>query len=250
MNSPRNHTSDSRWQDSDLDASELAATAALLAALAQPRLACELAGEHEAVAAMTARIRPRRRPRLAIPGLRIPVPSFPHGGAARLAAVTGCLLVASTGAAFAGVLPAAAQDAARSALAHVGVSVPAGHTVQPADAPPAATTGSTAGSTKGSTISGIAKDPSTSGRDKGAAVSSQASGGHSKAGANHSSATGKGSSDQATGTSAGGGSPTAATHRQNPPTPPAPGAGTSQGQSGDHAQTGGGSTTGSAHPHG
>jgi hypothetical protein len=238
--SPHSHSSDSGWQDSGLDASELAATAALLAALAQPRLACELVGEDDAVAAMTARIRPRRRLRLAIPAFRIPAPSFPLGGAARLAAVAGCLFVATTAAAFAGVLPAAAQDAARNALAQVGVTVPAGHTVQAPDEPTATT-----GQINGPTISSIAKDPSTSGRDKGAAVSSQASGGHSKAGADHST-TGKGSSDQAKGD----GSSTAGTHRQDPPTPPAPGAGTSQGQSGDHAQTGGGSTTGSAHTHG
>lgn len=241
MISPHNPQSNSGWQDFVLDASERAATAALLAALAQPRLACELTGEDEAVAAMTARIRPRRRPRIAIPVFRIPAPSFPRG-ASRLAAVAGCLFVATTGAAFAGVLPGAAQDAAKSAFAHVGVNVPSGHTVQPADAPPAATPDTT----KGSTISGIAKDPSTSGRDKGAAVSSQASGGHSKAGADNSS-TGKGSSDHAQGTGSGGGSPTAGTHRQDPPTPPATGTGNPKSQSGDHAQTGGSSTTGSAH---
>jgi hypothetical protein len=248
MISPHNPQSDSGWQDSVLDASERAATAALLAALAQPRLACELIGEDEAVAAMTARIRPRRRLRIAIPVFRIPAPSLPRG-ATRLAAVAGCLFVATTGAAFAGVLPAAAQDAAQSAFAHVGLNVPSGHSVQPADAPPASTPDSTPVTAKGSTISGIAKDPSTSGRDKGTAVSSQASGGHSKAGADHSS-TGKGSSDQAQGTGSGGGSSTAGTHRQDPPTPPATGTGNSKSQSGDHAQTGGSSTTGSAHAHG
>lgn len=241
MISPHNQRPDSGWQDSGLDAAERAATDLLLAALAQPRLACELIGEDQAVAAMTARIRPRRRLRLALPALRIPAPSFPRGGATRLAAVAGCLFVATTGAAFAGVLPAAAQDAAKSAFAHVGVNVPAGHTVQPSDAPPAAT--------KGSTISGIAKDPSTSGRQKGAAVSSQASGGHSRAGADHGS-TGKGRSHHAQGTGSGHGSSTATTHRQNPPTPPATGTGNSKSQRGVHAQTGGGSTTGSAHTHG
>jgi hypothetical protein len=228
---------DGGWQDSPLDASERAATDLLLAALAQPRLACEMTGEDAAVAAITARIRPGRLLRVPLPALRIAAPSMPGARSMRLAAMTGCLLGATAGAAFAGVLPAAAQDAAKSAFAQVGVNVPAGHTVQPSDA------------TKGLTISGVAKDPSTSGRDKGAAVSSQASGGHSQAGADHSS-TGKGSSDHAQGTGSGDGSSTAGTHRHNPPTPPASGTGTSQSQSGVHAQTGGSSTTGSAHTQG
>jgi hypothetical protein len=241
MISPHNHHSDSGWQDSPLEASERATTELLLAALAQPRLICEMTGEDAAVAAITARIRSRRRLRVPLSVLGIAAPSMPGARSMRLAAVTGCLLGATTGAAFAGVLPAAAQDAAKSAFAQVGVSVPAGHTVQPSDAPPAVT--------KGWTNSGIAKDPSTSGRDNAAAVSSQASGGHSQAGADHSS-TGKGSSDHAQGTGSGGSSSTAGTHRQDPPTPPATGTGDSTSQSGDHAQTGGSSTTGSAHAHG
>jgi hypothetical protein len=217
--SPHNQQAANGWEMTGLDATERELTDALLAALAQPRLACELDGQDEAVALIAARLH-RRRIRLGIPALHLP-----RLRSLQLAAAIGCMCVATTGAAFAGVLPAPAQDALHGMLANVGVQVPATHSGRTPAAPGAPATGPQ--------ISGVAKNPATSGRSKGAAVSSQASGGHSRAGAAH----GLGKAAR------GGSSKTArADHAHSVPTPPASAGGSdaANGQSGGHGQPGSG----------
>lgn len=76
-------------------------------------------------------------------------------------------LVGSTGLAAAGVLPDAAQDAFSNVLERVGITVPAG-----SDHP----------ATSGEEISEIATTTDATGIDKGAEISSEASGGMSQAG--------------------------------------------------------------------
>jgi hypothetical protein len=76
-------------------------------------------------------------------------------------------LVGTTGMAVAGVLPAPLQDAASSVLAKVGISVPT------SDSHPASS---------GDDISKIATTTDATGVDKGAEISTTASGGHSQAG--------------------------------------------------------------------
>jgi hypothetical protein len=76
-------------------------------------------------------------------------------------------LAGSTGLAAAGVLPDAAQDALSGVLGRVGISVPASE-----DHP----------ASSGEEISGIATTTTSTGVDKGAGVSSDASGGMSQAG--------------------------------------------------------------------
>jgi hypothetical protein len=76
-------------------------------------------------------------------------------------------LVGTTGMAVAGVLPAPLQDAASSVLATVGISVPT------SDSHPASS---------GEDISKIATTTDATGVDKGAEISTTASGGQSKAG--------------------------------------------------------------------
>ena len=232
---------------------------ALLDALVQPRLECELVGQDAAVRAIAARVRPRRRP----PSVGVPRVSLgfliPRRPAAGLA-VAACLFAATTGGAFAGVLPSAAQRVAHRAFDRLGVDVPGG--AQHADAPQ--TPGGAVGSTGGG-VSSTARDRSTSGRDKGAKVSNTASHGTGKAGDDHGAATdpagppettgsgdpaGGGGADNGQGTTrsqAGAGNGQGATHSGGSqgqsgggqthsgggtqPSPPAPGGG---GQSGTH----------------
>ena len=82
-------------------------------------------------------------------------------------------LVGSTGLAFAGALPDAAQDAFADVLDRVGITVPAGHDAPEPTEPPAST---------GEEISDIATSTESSGVDKGAEISTTASGGRSRAG--------------------------------------------------------------------
>jgi hypothetical protein len=82
-------------------------------------------------------------------------------------------LVGSTGLAFAGALPDAAQDAFADVLDRVGITVPAGHEAPEPTEHPAST---------GEEISDIATSTESSGVDKGAEISSTASGGRSRAG--------------------------------------------------------------------
>jgi hypothetical protein len=90
--------------------------------------------------------------------------------------VAGAIVVGTTGLAMAGALPAPAQDAFAKVLDRVGITVPAS-----ADQHPSPTMTDHPAST-GTDISQIATDPSTKGVQKGAAVSSTASGGKSQAG--------------------------------------------------------------------
>jgi hypothetical protein len=78
-------------------------------------------------------------------------------------------LIATTGLAAAGALPAPLQDAASKVLAKVGISVPT------SDGHPASS---------GEEISKIATTTDATGVDKGAGISTAASGGHSQAGQN------------------------------------------------------------------
>ena len=87
-------------------------------------------------------------------------------------------LGATTGLAAAGTLPTGAQALAHDVLAKVGISVPDANASGLPD------------TTKGSQISDIARTTSTTGVDKGAQVSTAASGGKSHAGQNGSTASG------------------------------------------------------------
>jgi hypothetical protein len=105
------------------------------------------------------------------------------------AALTFAALVGTTSLAFAGSLPGAAQDIASAMLAKAGVTVP-GPNSNAGDHPN--TRGSSGTNTtvtptsagKGSEISGLATSDLT-GLEKGAAVSTAASGGASRAGQDH-----------------------------------------------------------------
>jgi hypothetical protein len=83
-------------------------------------------------------------------------------------------LVGSTGLAAAGVLPSAAQDAFSNVLETVGINVPAG-----SEHPPA---GSDHPAASGEEVSELATTTDALGVDKGAEISSEASGGMSQAG--------------------------------------------------------------------
>lgn len=112
-------------------------------------------------------------------------------GRLKLVAVTvGAMLIGTSGLAFAGELPAPAQRIAHTMFASVGLDIPT-----PDDQPaiedasagsegPNASLGSPAG-TKGDAISDIATNHAGRGGAHGAAVSSEASDGHSQAGQPH-----------------------------------------------------------------
>ena len=105
------------------------------------------------------------------------------------------ITIASASAAAAGVLPGAAQDTAAEALAKVGISVPGAnehsgdHPNTRGNSVDAGTTTNEANPASADTnadeIVAIATDSSIVGLDKGQAVSSLASDGHSRAGAEH-----------------------------------------------------------------
>jgi hypothetical protein len=105
------------------------------------------------------------------------------------AALAAAVLVGTTGLALAGTLPGAAQDVASETLAKVGVTVP-GPNSNAGDHPNTRgsfsehTTLTPTSSGKGSEISDLATSD-LSGLEKGAAVSTAASGGKSKAGEDH-----------------------------------------------------------------
>jgi len=82
-------------------------------------------------------------------------------------------LVGSTGLAVAGALPDPAQDAFADVLDRVGIIVPAGDDAPESVGHPAST---------GAEISDVATSTEATGVDKGAEISSLASGGHSRAG--------------------------------------------------------------------
>jgi hypothetical protein len=124
-------------------------------------------------------------------------------------------MVGSTGLAAAGVLPDAAQDAFSHVLAKVGITVPAG-TDHPASS--------------GEELSGIATTTDATGVDKGAEISSVASGGKSRAGQHGSPVVGAGSGAPPGHEPNGGGTGTADT--------------ASKGSSGDGTSTGGAKSDG------
>jgi hypothetical protein len=105
------------------------------------------------------------------------------------AALAATALVGTTGLALAGTLPGAAQDIASEMLAKVGVTVPgtnsnAGEHPNSRGSSSEHTTVTTASSGKGAEISDLATSD-LSGLEKGAAVSTAASGGKSRAGQEH-----------------------------------------------------------------
>jgi len=192
--------------------------ASLMDALRVPGLDNELSDQAQSVAAFRAALsaadtvdRPRRGP------VRSRRPRF-----ALSLALSGAALVATSGLAYAGALPGAAQDTARSVLAGLGVTVPGpnqhagthpdsrgnaaaapGHAAT-GDATDA--TGDTAsGKGKGAAISTLARTTTATGRDKGAIISTAASGGKSHAG----NPPGGASAHQSAGTSDQGGTGTA-----------------------------------------
>ena len=170
--------------------------ASLMDALRLPGLDHELSGQEQSVAAFTAALgaaatvdRPRRNP----------VRSRRSRFALSLA-LSGAALVATSGLAYAGALPGAAQDTAKSVLAGLGVTVPGpnqhagthpdtrgnsaaapGHAAT-ADTGTDATGDTSSGKGKGAAISTLARTTTATGRDKGAVISATASGGKSHAG--------------------------------------------------------------------
>jgi hypothetical protein len=90
-------------------------------------------------------------------------------------------LIGSTGLAAAGVLPDAVQDAFSKVLDTVGITVPGG-----SDHP----------ASSGEELSGVATTTATTGGDKGAGISSTASGGKSRAGQHGAPVTGAGGGSQ------------------------------------------------------
>jgi hypothetical protein len=156
-----------------------AEVAVMLASLEPP--AAELAGEAETVAVLANGLRSspgvktKTSRRSSLPRLKV---------ASALATVA---LAGTTGLAVAGSLPGAAQDIASSMLAKVGVTVPG-------PATNADTNGSVRGTSPdvaqgpaatGAEIAELATTTTLSGVAKGAAVSTLASGGKSRAGAEH-----------------------------------------------------------------
>jgi hypothetical protein len=190
--------------------------AMLLAAAAAPTEPGPQPGEDAALVAFRAAMpAPTRRIRM-LPSLK---------ATAIAATATGALMVGGVAAAATGSLPGAASDTARAALAKVGVTV-----AGPADASSthsathgsasAGTTGSTAAtvpspaataSAHGKAVSELATTTTLTGRDKGVAISTLASGGKSHAG-QHPTPT-------ATETASATGQATATAHRHTPITP-------------------------------
>jgi hypothetical protein len=154
--------------------------AALLATTADGSLPGELSREAETIAAVAAVVRSSQT-QLKKPPRRSTMPRVKLASALVAAA-----LVGTTGLAFAGSLPGAAQDVASEMLAKVGVTVP-GPNSHAGDHPAvrgksAETTSESSTSGKGSEISGLATSTELSGVEKGAAISTAASGGKSQAG--------------------------------------------------------------------
>jgi hypothetical protein len=137
-------------------------------------------------------------------------------------AAVACALACTTGLAFAGSLPGAAQDVASSMLSKVGVTVPGPNekagthpSVRGTSSPDVAVSGRAEendnaaaenGEGKGAEVSDLATTTELTGVEKGAAISTLASGGKSQAGqqgeatANHSAAAdGAATADEASG---------------------------------------------------
>ena len=155
---------------------------AVLAALTAAPSATELSGEREAVEAISRRI---------AAAASSPRTRSTRTGAKRRLQILGATLVGTatllSGLGAAGALPGAAQGIASDVLGAVGVSAPNPDAHSDGHADPRGTSGGAVDSraapgATGNTVSGVAKDPSKTGLDKGAAVSSAASDGKSHAG--------------------------------------------------------------------
>ncbi len=145
-----------------------AEVARLIRAAGAPPTPAEVIGEEQAVAA-AARVASRTTPHSPVPLTRRSSVRSRFFRVKFAALVVAGTVLGTTGLAAAGVLPDAAQNAASSVLSSIGISVPA------ADEHPAIT---------GTDISGIATTTDAMGVDKGAEISSIASGGMSQAGVN------------------------------------------------------------------
>jgi hypothetical protein len=222
--------------------------ASLMDALRVPGLEHELSDQAQSVAAFTAALgaaatvdRPRRGP----------VKSRRYRFALSLA-LSGAALVATSGLAYAGALPGAAQDTAKGVLAGLGVTVPGpnqhagthpdsrgnsaaapGHAATTAGTGTDATGDTGSGKGKGAAISTLARTTTATGRDKGAIISTAASGGKSHAG----NPPGQASAHHSTGTTDQGGTGTAdgASGGNN-----SHGSSTAQAASGGHSSAGSG----------
>jgi hypothetical protein len=163
---------------------------AMFAELTAPPTAAELDGEGQAVTTIVRRL--NQAAASSPPDRRSRMNRKRRIRMAGAALVGGATLFAGLGAA--GALPGAAQSVASNMLDTVGVSTPTPNRhagTHPDQHGPSGATGNAddVGSTadggasgKGSSVSGIAHDESTTGVDKGAAVSSAASEGQSQAG--------------------------------------------------------------------
>jgi hypothetical protein len=146
-----------------------------------------LGRESVTVAAMSAAVRSNLDADLS-PSRRHPVKRFLRTKVVTLA--VGASLVGTSGLAFAGALPPAAQSVASAMLSKIGITVPGPNVhagTHPASRGGSAshvpdTTTSQPSATKGSLISGLAKTTTATGVSKGAAVSTAASNGLSQAG--------------------------------------------------------------------
>jgi hypothetical protein len=145
-----------------------AQVARLIRAAVTPPTPTELIGEEQAVAA-AARVVSRTAPHSPVPATRRSTVRSRFFRVRIAGLVVAGTVLGTTGLAAAGVLPDAAQNAASSVLSSIGISVPT------ADEHPAST---------GTDISGIATTTGATGVDKGAEISSAASGGMSQAGVN------------------------------------------------------------------
>jgi hypothetical protein len=156
--------------------------AVLLATAAGEEVGDELSREEETVALVGEIVRSSQTERP-----RPPRRSFVRRLKLATAFVT-VALAGTTGLAFAGSLPGAAQDVASNMLGTLGVSVP-GANAKAGDHPNVRGTSSEAPSVsssgKGSEISDLATSTDLTGVEKGAAISALASGGKSKAGQEH-----------------------------------------------------------------
>jgi hypothetical protein len=160
----------------------------LLDAAAGEPSAAEL--DHRTVAAMASVV--RRQPITRTRSIRM---TSIRTRSSLAAAAAAAALAAMTSLAFAGSLPGAAQDVASSMLAKVGVTVP-GPDEHAGTHPDSRGTSATASDqsgtpsdeqsgdnqSKGEEISALARATDLTGRDKGAAISTLASNGHSHAG--------------------------------------------------------------------
>ena len=150
----------------------------------------ELGHENERVVAFSLAVR-SSEPANSVSSRRFSVP-FALSRARVVAAAVAAALATSAGLASAGSLPGAAQDVASDMLAKLGISVP-GPNDNAGTHPDGRGSSASAPSTpsadnKGSEISELARTTEATGVEKGAVVSTAASGGKSRAGQNGSAA--------------------------------------------------------------